>query len=217
MEKQPFHKAASQADIDSTTLPDVDSHEESIPRAIVPWNRDDDRSRYLGLRSSGFTIRETLSLIGKAKSTLSLWRHDSTFLELENNMPALQKTLAFEYVGLEFLRNYRLILEKDYRVIKGSLNRKVTHDDEGRPYTKPQDAQDFQYLLKARAHYSPQQLQVLEQIFGGKGADKNFNWTEFVMGEIDKATFTREKVVVETRRHQESHIATISQDSEVTE
>jgi len=53
----------------------VESQEESIPKSLVQWNRDHDRARYLGLRSSGFTIREALGLIGKAKSTLSLWRH----------------------------------------------------------------------------------------------------------------------------------------------
>jgi hypothetical protein len=74
----------------------TETPEESIPRSIVPWNRDDDRSRYLGLRASGFHIREALGLIGKAKSTLSLWRHDPVFLDLENKIPELRKTLALE-------------------------------------------------------------------------------------------------------------------------
>lgn len=210
MEKSQFHKEASQAKVDSTELSETEPAEESIPRAIVPWSRDDDRSRYLGLRASGFTIREALGLIGKAKSTLSLWRHDETFLDLEQNrMPELRKTLALEYASLEFLRNYRLILEKDVRVIRGSLTRKVDHDDEGKPYTKSQDSQDFQYLLKLRAHYTPQQLQTIEQLFGsGNGENKEFNWQDLVL----TMSKTKEELRVETRRHQEPELSTIEGD-----
>lgn len=209
MERTGFHKEQSQAAIDNTTLPPLDTPEESVPRSLVPWNRDDDRSRYLGLRSSGFTIREALGLIGKAKSTLSLWRHDPTFLELENNIPELRKTLALEYASLEFLRNYRLVLEKDYRVIKGSLSRKTSlPDDDGRTHTLPQDSQDFQYLLKARAHYTPQQLQAIEQLFGGNGDKKAGNWTDLVL----TLSRTREEVKIETRHKQVPELATIEGD-----
>ena len=200
-----FHKQASQQAMDSTTLPKMEASEESIPRSLVPLNVDDDRSRYLGLRASGFTIREALGLLGKAKSTLSLWRHDETFLALENNLPELRKTLALEYASLEFLRNYRLILEKDYRVIKGSLRRETLVGDDGRARTVPQDSQDFQYLLKARAHYTPQQLQAIEQLFGRGSSEEEFNWTDFVM----TLSRTKEEVRIETRRSQESQLASI--------
>lgn len=205
-ERTGFHKQESQALLDSTTLPPIDVPEVSIPRAIVPWNRDDDRSRYLGLRASGFTIREALGLIGKAKSTLSLWRHDPVFLELEENIPELRKTLALEYASLEFLRNYRLVLEKDYRVIKGSLTRKSSITEDGRPYTLPQDSQDFQYLLKLRAHYTPQQLQAIEQLFGnGEKGGKEFNWQDFFI----TLSRTKEEVKIETRHRQEPQLAPI--------
>lgn len=210
-----YHKQASQALVNSTTLPEMDSPEESIPRCIVPYNRDDDRSRYLGLRASGFTIREALGLIGKAKSTLSLWRHDITFCELENNIPELRKTLALEYASLEFLRNYRLILEKDYRVIKGSLTRKSDIDEStGRTIIRPQDAQDFQYLLKLRPHYTPQQLQAIEQLFSnghGKEEDIRRNWTDIVL----TMSRTKEEVKIETRHHQESELAPIGDIEEI--
>lgn len=206
-----FHKQAAQTAVDSTTLPSMQEPEESIPRSLVPWNRDDDRSRYLGLRASGFTIREALGLIGKAHSTLSLWRHDQTFIDLENNIPELRKTLALEYAGLEFLRNYRLILEKDFRVIKGSLVRKTTIDDDGKTIVTPQDSQDFQYLLKLRAHYTPQQLQAVEQLFGRGSSEKEFNWTDMVM-EIQRKTET-ETVRIGTAHRQESHLAPIDVDA----
>jgi len=207
-ERAGFHKQASQEQQDSTTLPVMDTPEESIPRAIVPYARDDDRSRYLGLRASGFTIREALGLIGKAKSTLSMWRHDITFSELESKIPEFRKTLALEYASLEFLRNYRLILEKDFRVIKGSLMRKTVLGDDGKTSAIPQDSQDFQYLLKARAHYTPQQLQAIEQLFGKGDGKEEFNWTDFVL----TMSRTKEEIKVETRKHQESNLATIEGD-----
>jgi len=207
MDGSGFHKQESQERLDSTTLPPMESPEESIPRTVVPWNRDDDRSRYLGLRSSGFTIREALNLLGKAKSTLSTWRHDSVFVNLEDSLPELRKTLALEYASLEFLRNYRLILEKDFRVIKGSLARKVDYDEDGKPYVIPQDSQDFQYLIRMRPHYTPQQLQSIEQLFGNsnKADDKGFNWTDMVL----TMNRTTESVKVETRHRQEAELSPI--------
>lgn len=187
----------------------VESAEESIPRAFVPYNRDDDRSRYLGLRSSGFTIREALGLIGKAKSTLSAWRKEEVFLDLENRLPELRKELALEYASLEFLRNYRLVLEKDFRVLKTSLIKRTREDKDGNITTVPMDSQDFQYLTKMRAHYTPQQLQAIENLFGRGGkAGENTNWTDFVL----TMSRTKEEVKIETRRHQEPELGTIEGD-----
>jgi hypothetical protein len=191
----------------------MDTPEEAIPRTLVPYNRDDDRSRYLGLRASGFTIREALGLIGKAKSTLSAWRKEPAFLNLEENIAELRKTLAIEYAGLEFLRNYRLILEKDFRVIKGSLTRKVTVGEDGKSYTSPQDSQDFQYLLKLRVHYTPQQLQAIEQLFGRGTSQTEFNWSDFVL----TMSKTKEEVKIESRPHQNTNLAPldIEEDSQI--
>jgi len=199
-----FHKADSQAVVDSTTLPDMDEPEISIPQSLVPYARNDDRARYLGLRASGFGIREALSLLGKAKSTLSLWRKDEKFFDLESRVPELRKTLAMEYAGLEFLRNYRLVLEKDYRVLNGSLARQRVLDDDGHWHTTPQDSQDFQYLLKLRAHYTPQQLQSIEALFGDGDNKEVFNWSEFV---LTMSRTTKEEVKVETRHRSPSALS----------
>jgi|Deesub1362A_J573_1020465.scaffolds.fasta_scaffold06452_8 hypothetical protein len=158
--------------------------EESIAQSIIPYNRDDDRARYLGLRASGFTIREALRLIGKAHSTLSFWRQDPEFKELEERLPEFKKELALEYANLEFLRNYRLILEKDFRVIKKSLD----NEAELTP-------QEHSYLLKLRSHYTPQQLQIIESLLGSESQSDGFDFTEKVL-ELSR---TVERVRVETR------------------
>ena len=192
----------------------VESPEESIPRALVPWNKDDDRSRYLGLRSSGFTIREALGLIDKAKSTLSHWRHDSKFLELEDRLPELRRELGLEYAALEFLRNYRLVLEKDYRVVKDSLVKRTSTDRDGNKIILPMDSQDFKYLLQMRSHYTPQQLQAIEQLFGGgDGRGAAVNFTDFVLT-LSRKTQT-EEVKIESRQRQEPELARIVEAEEI--
>lgn len=172
--------------------------EEQIAKSIVPYNRDDARARYLGLRSSGFGIREALKLIGKAQSTLSAWRHDEEFANLENRIPEFRRELSLEYANLEFLRNYRLILEKDYRVIKASLEKDTILP-----------IQDHQYLLKLRSHYTPQQLQVIEALVGMEGASGGeFDFTSAVI-ELSR---THERVRIETRKRSESELSPIGED-----
>jgi len=152
--------------------------EEKIAQSIVPYNRDDDRARYLGLRSSGFTINEALKLIGRAKSTLSLWRHDEEFSNLEKRIPEFRRHLSLEYANLEFLRNYRLILEKDCRVIKASLY----PDKDASGNAIPMPSADIAYLLKMRSNYTPQQLQIIEALIRAEGEGKGgFDFTNLIV------------------------------------
>lgn len=172
--------------------------EEQIAKAVVNYNRDDARARYLGLRSSGFGIREALRLIGKAQSTLSAWRHDEEFSDLESRIPEFRKELSLEYVNLEFLRNYRLILEKDYRVIKASLEKDAVLPK-----------QDHDYLIKLRSHYTPQQLQIIEVlVIGEKATGKEFDFTDMV---IEMAR-TQERIRIETRRRTEPELSPIGEE-----
>jgi len=168
--------------------------EESIAQSIVPYNRDDDRARYLGLRASGFKIREALRLIGKAQSTLSAWRHDEVFSDLENRIPEFRHELALEYANLEFVRNYRLILEKDYRVIKQSLEKDVILSK-----------QEHEYLLKMRSHYTPQQLQIIETLVLAEKAGQTFDFTDFVV----RMSRVQESVEIGTRTRQPAELSTV--------
>jgi len=168
--------------------------EEQIAKSIIPYNRDDARARYLGLRASGFSIREALRLIGKAQSTLSAWRHDEEFSDLENRIPEFRKELSLEYTNLEFVRNYRLILEKDYRVIKASLEKDAELSK-----------QNHEYLLKLRTHYTPQQLQVIEALVIGETAGGEFDFTSVV---IEMAR-TQERIRIETRKRTEPQLSPV--------
>ena len=94
------------------------------------------------------------------------------------------------------------------QVLKASLSKRVS--DDGKP--SPMDSQDFQYLLKLRAHYTPQQLQAIEQLFGKGNGQKDFNWTDFVL----TMSRTKDEVKIETRHKQEAQLAPII-DAEVIE
>lgn len=166
---------------------------EKIAQSILPYSRDDARARYLSLRASGFTIREALRLIGYAHSTLSKWREQPEFVSLEERIPEFRQKLSIEYAGLEFVRNYRLVLEKDMRVLQKSLF--PERDDTGLPL--PLDDQEQAYLLKLRSHYTPQQLQIMEALVKGDTGSKEFDFTEFVIS----ASREREQVRIAARSY----------------
>lgn len=170
--------------------PPTQTEPEKLASSIIPYARDDSRARYLGLRTSGFTIREALRLMGYAHSTLSKWRLDAEFVSLEERLPEFRQQLSLEYVGLEFVRNYRLVLEKDYRVLQGSLDKKELTD------------QDQAYLLKMRSHYTPQQLQIIEALLNAEGGElgKDMDFTEKVLEFAKIRERTEERIVLTKRQ-----------------
>lgn len=142
----------------------------SIAASIVPWPRDDERTKYFGCLCSGFSVREALVWIERSKSWLSERRHDPKFVELEGRIPEFRNELAREYLGLEFFRNFRFVLEKDYRVLRRSLG--LERDEDGK--IVGMTTQDQGYLTRMRTQYNPQQLQILESIVSGGGGGWSF-------------------------------------------
>jgi hypothetical protein len=164
---------------------------DSVVQSIVTATNDSRKVRYLGYRASGFTIKESLSLIGVGKypyKTLDRWRaSDPEFVRQENNMDELRKTLGVEFAHIEFMRNYRLILQKDYVVITKSL------DD-----TKELTTFEGQYLMKARGHYTPQQLEIMQKLIGAaKDEGQAFDFEHFVLTMSRKKAMTTETVTIE--------------------
>lgn len=172
--------------------------EESIAISLVPWDRDDERTRYLGLRSCGFAIREALKLINRSKSTLSFWRLQEEFSKLEAQLPEMRREHRQEYTNTEFFRNYCLVLEKDKKVLEKSIYPTKNGDGEETALSK----QDHEYLLKLRSHYTPQQLQVMEALIEGDKQGKGFDWTQLFL----TATRVQERVEVEVRKIPQSQI-----------
>jgi len=167
--------------------------EVAIANTLIPYPRDDARCRYLGYMACGFSIREALKMIDHSKQWLSWCRRDEQFVALENNIPSYRKELSKEYVEIEFFRNFRYALEKDYRVLKASLEPRK--DDEGN--VLPMSRQDHDYLLKLRSQYTPQQLQILEAIVSG--TDGGFNFAKFVAENQEVIQMSRTDTVTMAR------------------
>ena len=146
---------------------------ESIAQSIIPYPYDDNRAKYLGLRSSAFTPKEATKLLGLTGSALSGWRRDPEFVSLEKRLPEFRKQLALEYASLEFYRVFRLITEKDVRVVKKSLE--VDKEGNSMPMTKEENS----YLLKMRSFYTLQQMQVLAVMATGESS-ASFDFTELI-------------------------------------
>jgi hypothetical protein len=128
-----------------------------------------------------------------SNSVISFWRQDPKFVDLEKRIPEFQEKLAKDYIKLEWFRNFRLVLEQDYRILRKVLSRKQMKvtlpdgtDDE---IPIPLATQEHDYLMKMRGQYTPQQLQILEGIVGSK--ESGFDFAEWVSKNADAVQASR--------------------------
>lgn len=159
--------------------------ESSIAGSFIPFPFNDNKAIYLSYLACGLSPREALQLTGIHKSTLSWYRTDPKFAETENKIPEIRKQLAKEYTQSEYYRNFRLVLEKDSRVLKRSLGMEL--DSYNKPI--PMTSEDREYLLKLRAYYTPQHLAALESIT--KAGATGFNFAAFVAANQDIVEISR--------------------------
>jgi hypothetical protein len=186
------------------TLP-RENRETAIASTVIPWPYDDNKGLYLGYRACGFSVREALRAIGIGKPAISNWRaEDPRFVELENDLPNIRKQLAKDYVELEFLRNFRLVLEKDKRIIEKALGYIMVRNEEtGRMEPAELEKYDQEYLLKMRGQYTVDQMKALEAIVG---QSSSLNFTELLQG-IDVIGLQRtqtDTVVVRQKQDEQS-------------
>jgi len=181
-------------------LPDSDTPKQvSIATTLLPWRKDDYRAKYLGYLACGFSVEEALYMLGLKIEWLEEQRQDNQFSTFEFSVPEIRKELSKEYIELDFFRNFRMVLEKDYRVLKDALE--ITGDG-------LMTSQDHQYLLKMRSAYTPQQLQILEQVMKGVG-EEGFNFARYVRQNQDKIlefSRTTDKVRMLSRLDEKNNI-----------
>jgi len=142
-----------------------------IAESLLPYYLDGSKkSLYLSYRVCGFGKRESQRLADVSQRTVLRWyKKDPDFKSADTDqLPAIRRRLGADFTQLEFLRNFRLLLRKDFDVINKSIG-----DGE---LTK----QEEKYLLAARKLYTPQQLGVLKQILTGGGAPASFDFTTFI-------------------------------------
>jgi hypothetical protein len=146
---------------------------ENIAQALVPTTNDNSekKHRYLSFRVAGFSVREACGLAKISNSIVRHWRNtDQKFSELDGSgLTEIKKQLSAEYLNVEFTRNFRLALMKDYNVLSKSI-----HNPDGLTTF------EVRYLEKARQFYTPQHWVLLQQLIG-ESSDEGFNWDKMVI------------------------------------
>jgi len=171
-------------------LPKAEPKEVSAATTLIPYSRSDDRAKYLGYLCCGFSDEEALYVLGLNRTWLADARLDSKFTDLEERIPELRKDLSREYTELDFYRNFRMILEKDHRVLRKALGMELEWDAEAEEMVPAEMTSfDQQYLLRLRSAYSPQQLQLLEVI--SASSDGGFNFAKWVQVNQDVIQISR--------------------------
>lgn len=143
-----------------------------IAESLLPYMLGDGKkSAYLSYRVCGFAIREAQRLAGVTQRTVLRWRKaDPEFKALDTHkLPAVRKQLGADFTQMEFLRNFRLLLKKDFDIIWKFAMGKVLSKAE------------MAYLKGMRKLYTPQQLEVLKRVLSGGGAPQSFTFTQFVV------------------------------------
>ena len=137
-----------------STSPADDTGEQALLSRIPLQSRDYRKAQYLSWRASGFSVNEALDLTGIAFSTLLRWRHaDQEFANFETKwLRELQKDVSRDLIHLEFMRNMRLALYRDFKVLF-----KAAYDLES---LSPAEQA---YLRIIRRLYTPQDMAVLER------------------------------------------------------
>ena len=143
----------------------------------------------------GFSDEEALYVLGLNVSWLELMRQDDKFCELEGRIPELRKELSQSYTEMDFYRNFRMLLEKDHRVLRKALEMEFVEDEEtGELVPVEMTPYEQQYLLRLRSIYTPQQLQLLEAVVSGK--EDGFNFADWVSKNADVIAMSRTETII---------------------
>ena len=133
------------------------------------------KSRYLSYRLTGFTEMESIELAKVHHRSVLNWREaDAMFRAIDLNenklLVKLRGELSSKFLDIEFTRNFRLVLEKDFNVLYKSV-------------TEPDSLTDreHEYLLKLRSHYGAQQLGMMKQLLSGGTVEQPFDFTKMVI------------------------------------
>src|SRR3972149_2448857 len=127
---------------------------EELVNSGLPLNNNPRKASYLTYRASGFSVRECCALAEVTFATVLKWRReDAEFREWEEKrLPELQHGLVGDLVRMEFLRNFRLALRRDFKLLyKANYNLHGMSDRE------------YELLKVIRKHYAPQDLLAIQK------------------------------------------------------
>ena len=143
-----------------------------LPFYIFSTDEANKKARYLSYLVAHFSVMESAKLAKVHLKTVKRWRaDDSNFHEVEKQCTTeLAKKLADELIDIEFTRNFRLIMAKDFQILfKDATGQTLTDKEQ-------------QYLMVIRKFYTPQQLAIIKQMIGGNGQQSEaFDFTKTVL------------------------------------
>jgi len=131
----------------------ADDTEEAL-KARLPLITNPRKANYLANRACGFSVREACNLAGVNQGTVMRWRReDEDFVSWEGrSLMFLQREMVDDILRAEFLRNMRLALNRDGKVLYKSV-----YNFEG------MTPREYEYLKLIRKHYTPSDLLALER------------------------------------------------------
>ncbi|KKL71155.1 hypothetical protein LCGC14_2097740 [marine sediment metagenome] len=135
-------------------LVEADSYEEML-KARIPLNNNPRKASYLSYRAAGFSVRESCALAEVQFGTVKKWRRDDEEFrgwESGEKLAWLQNNIAHDLTQMEFMRNFRLCLRLDKKVLlKASLSLSLLTDRE------------MEVLKVIRKHYTPQDIIAVQR------------------------------------------------------
>jgi len=131
-----------------------DDYEEML-KARIPLSNNPRKASYLSYRAGGFSVRESCALVPVSFATVKAWRRDDEeFRQWESGekLAWLQSNVAHDLMQMEFMRNFRLCLRLDKKVLfKAALSLSLLTDRE------------MEVLKVIRKHYTPQDIIAVQR------------------------------------------------------
>ena len=134
---------------------DSETSEETLLLARIPLMAGSDKKAlYLSYRATGFGVHEAAELAEVQVTTINKWRKsDPAFKEFETNrLQELQSTVSIDVIRLEFIRNMRMMLKMDFKVINKALFDMTD-----------MSSSEWAYFRDIRKHYTPNDLLAIEK------------------------------------------------------
>ena len=131
-----------------------DDYEEML-KARIPLSNNPRKASYLSYRASGFSVRESCALVPVNFATVQAWRRDDEEFrnwESGEKLAWLQHNISSDLMTMEFMRNFRLALRMDFKILyKANYNFAGMTDNE------------IAVLKAIRKHYTPQDLMSIQR------------------------------------------------------
>ncbi len=133
---------------------EADDYDEML-KARIPLSNNPRKASYLSYRAAGFSVRESCALVPVTFGTVKAWRRDDEeFRDWESGekLAWLQSNVAHDLTQMEFMRNFRLCLRLDKKVLfRAALSLDLLTDRE------------MEVLKIIRKHYTPQDIMAVQR------------------------------------------------------